>query len=95
MKPIYQLSGFFQRAVTDDRLNPTHVSLYMAIFQSWNAGQFQNPVSVSRCKLMQSSKICSKATYHKCIKDLHEYGYIRYQPSYHPLKGSLVYLADF
>jgi hypothetical protein len=95
MNYILQLSGFFQRVASDKHLNPTHVSLYMAIFQYWNAGHFQNPVSISRQELMRISKISAKATYHKCIKDLHNLGYIQYQPSYNPFKGSLVYLFDF
>jgi hypothetical protein len=95
MNYILQLTGFFQKVAADDRLNPTHVSLYMAIFQFWNAGRFQNPVSISRQELMRISKICAKATYHKCIKDLHAYGYIQYLPSFNPFKGSLVYLFDF
>jgi len=95
MNYILQLSGFFQKVAIDDRLNPTHVSLYMAVFQYWNAERFQNPVSISRQELMRISKISAKATYHKCIKDLHNYGYIQYLPSYNPFKGSLVYLFDF
>lgn len=95
MNYILQLSGFFQKVAVDNRLNPTHVSLYMAIFQYWNAERFQNPVSISRQELMRISKISAKATYHKCIKDLHNYGYIQYSPSFNPFKGSLVYLFDF
>ena len=94
MNYILQLSGFFQRVASDNRLNPTHVSLYMAIFQYWNAERFQNPVSISRQELMRISKISAKATYHKCIKDLHNFGYIKYIPSFNPFKGSLVYLFD-
>lgn len=66
----------------------------MAIFQYWNANHFHNPVSISRQDLMKISKISAKATYHKCIKDLHAYGYIQYLPSFNPFKGSLVYLFD-
>ncbi|MFV0472179.1 MAG: hypothetical protein ACK5L7_09155 [Paludibacteraceae bacterium] len=94
MNYILQLTGFFQRVASDNRLNPTHVSLYMAIFQFWNAERFQNPVSISRQELMRISKISAKATYHKCIKDLHNFGYIKYIPSFNPFKGSLVYLFD-
>ena len=95
MNYILQLSGFFQKVAVDNRLNPTHVSLYMAVFQFWNAERFQNPVTISRQELMRISKISAKATYHKCIKDLHNFGYIQYLPSYNPFKGSLVYLFDF
>lgn len=44
---------------------------------------------------MHVCKISSTATYHKCIKELHQYGYITYTPSYNPYKGSLVLLFDF
>lgn len=94
MNYILQLSGFFQKVAVDNRLNPTHVSLYMAVFQFWNAERFRNPVTISRQELMRISKISAKATYHKCIKDLHNFGYIQYIPSYNPFKGSLVYLFD-
>ena len=95
MNYIRHLTGFFLRVSEDSRLNPTHISLYMAIFQFWNLERFRNPVSISRQELMRISKICAKATYHKCIRDLHNFGYIRYQPSYNPFKGSLVHLFDF
>lgn len=44
---------------------------------------------------MKVSKISAKATYHKCMKDLHDFGYLKYKPSYNPFKGSLVYLFNF
>ena len=31
---------------------------------------------------MEAAKINGLATYHKCIRELHEYGYIDYHPSY-------------
>ncbi|WP_156169683.1 hypothetical protein [Sphingobacterium sp. IITKGP-BTPF85] len=36
------------------------------------------------------SKINSKATYHKAMAYLHKNGYIDYQPSYNPFKGSAI-----
>ena len=44
---------------------------------------------------MRVSKISAKATYHKCIKELNNYGYLRYEPSFNPIRGSLVYLFNF
>ncbi len=95
MNYIRHLAGFFDRVAKDDRLGPLHVSMYVSLFQFWNASRFKNPISISRSELMRVSKICSKATYHKCIKELNEYGYLRYAPSYNPIRGSLVYLFNF
>jgi hypothetical protein len=44
---------------------------------------------------MRISKISSKSTYHKCLKKLHHLGYICYEPSYNPFKGSHVFLFNF
>ncbi len=95
MNYIRQLTGFFHRAAKDNQLNPTHVSLYIAMFQLWNLNRFISPISVSRSELMGLSKVSSKTTYHKCMRELQQFGYIRYDPSYHPLRGSWVYLFDF
>ncbi|WP_241277905.1 MULTISPECIES: hypothetical protein [Chryseobacterium] len=44
---------------------------------------------------MKLGKIKSFATYHKCIRDLHNAGFIIYSPSYNSYKGSLVEIVDF
>lgn len=41
---------------------------------------------------MERSKIKSIATYHKCVKQMEEFGYIEYLPSYNTYKGSQVKL---
>ena len=95
MNYIKHLTGFFEKVAIDKSLNPTHVSLYIALFQFWNCNRFKNPISISRDEVMRISKISSKATYHKCLKNLHSLGYINYEPSYNPFKGSHVYLFNF
>jgi hypothetical protein len=94
MNYIKQLTGFFDRVELDQNLNPTHVSLYIALFQYWNLNRFQNPISITRDEIMKISKICSKSTYHKCMRDLHDKGYVIYYPSYNPFRGSLVQMLD-
>ena len=95
MNYIKHLAGFFDRVAADERLNPTHVSMYVSLFQFWNASRFQNPISISRNELMKVSKISAKATYHKCMRELNDFGYLKYMPSYNPFKGSLVHLFNF
>ncbi|MCF6132755.1 transcriptional regulator [Flavobacterium wongokense] len=95
MNYIKHLTGFFDKVAADRQLNPTHISLYMSLFQFWNCNRFKNPISISRDEIMRISKISSKATYHKCLKALHAQGYIKYEPSYNPFKGSHVFLFNF
>jgi hypothetical protein len=95
MNYIKHLTGFFEKVALDRTLNPTHVSLYIALFQFWNCNRFKNPISINRDEVMRISKISSKATYHKCLKNLHSLGYINYQPSFNPFRGSHVILFNF
>lgn len=95
MNYIKHLTGFFEKVATDKTLNPTHVSLYIALFQFWNCNRFRNPISINRDEVMRISKISSKATYHKCLKNLHSQSYISYEPSYNPFKGSHVIMFNF
>jgi hypothetical protein len=44
---------------------------------------------------MQYSKIGSKSTYHRCIKELHHWSYIIYYPSHNPFKGSKIKMLKF
>ncbi|RKE86629.1 hypothetical protein [Epilithonimonas arachidiradicis] len=94
MKYIKHLTGFYEKVACDSTLKPTHMSIYLALFQFWNFNRFRNPISISREEVMRISKINSKATYHKCLKNLHASGYINYQPSYNPFVGSQVIMLD-
>ena len=93
MNPLCLIDEFLQRAALDDRITSLHISLYAAIFQRWNAAGAHSPVRATRLSLMQVSKIGSKGTYHRCISDLENYGYIHYQGSNHPIEGRLIGLT--
>ncbi|WP_310992080.1 hypothetical protein [Aequorivita marina] len=79
----------------DSRLNPTHISLYMALFNQWNINRFPDDFIIIRDEVMKSSKIGSKSTYHRCLKQLDTWNYIRYKPSHNIFKGSRISLSIF
>jgi hypothetical protein len=89
---VKELTSFFSAIREDHRIGTSHISLYMALFQLYNLNQFQNPVEITRSAVMEVAKISGLATYHKCIKDLADFGYIQYQPSYNPAISSQVVL---
>ena len=95
MNYIRHLTKFYEKLAQDDRLNPNHVSLYLALFQCWNMNLFVNPISVNRAQVLQFCKIGSNHTYYKALKDLCNWGYIQYEPSFSPVKGSLINLCIF
>ncbi len=95
MNYIKHLTAFYELVSSDNRLFPSHVSLYMALFQFWNINHFENPVSICRKEVLQLSKIGSYNTYHRSLHDLHSFGYIKYEPSHNQFIGSLVHLYNF
>ena len=95
MNYIKHLTAVYEKFAEDDRLNPSHVSLYMALFQFWNLNRFRNPVSIARGEVMKLSKIASNKTYLKGLRELDQWGYIRYFPSRNPMKGSKVEICNF
>ncbi len=92
---IKHLNGVLDQFAKDNRLNPTHISLYVALFQLWNHNFFREEFHINREEVMDFSKIGSKSTYHKCIKQLSHWNYLRYIPSHNPFKGSRIKMFDF
>ena len=85
-----QLSAFFNLIQHNTNMFPSHISLYTSLFQLWSRNRFQNPVGIIREDVMQMSKINSKATYHKCMRDLQDLNFITYHPSFSQYHSSTV-----
>lgn len=90
----YLPAAFLRKAADDPRLLPSHLSLVMAVFYFRNDDTPVAPTRISRSKLMRFSRIRSIATYHKCLKELIAFGYINYEPSYHPKNASSIWLLN-
>ena len=89
--PLY----IFLSAIGDDpRISCAHISVYMALWKKWKDNRCQQPLSFFRSDLAPLCKLSSYNSYHKTIRQLHEYGYIKYVPSYNHFLGSLVYFNE-
>lgn len=95
MNYIKNLNAVYVRFIHDERLGAVHISLYMALYQEWNSSRFAAKFYINRHGLMLASKIGSRTTYHKCLRELEQWGYIRYYPSMNPYKGSQVSMISF
>lgn len=77
----------------DKRLTVWHISVLFAIMQLCQQDDvFGTTIFISRAKVMRLALIKSAMTYHKCMAQLQQYGYVLYLPSYHPEVGSRVFL---
>ncbi|WP_413998143.1 hypothetical protein ACMDB5_10120 [Flavobacterium sp. W1B] len=91
MESLKPLSEFFSAIEKDYRISITHIGIYAALLQYRTDKGFTNPIQVFSYEIMHIAKISAAATYHKCVRELNEYGYIRYEPSFKRNQGSRIY----
>ncbi len=94
MNYIQHLNARFVDFYDDGRMHPGHFSLYMALFFYWNLHRFPEEFYANRTELMNMSKIGSKSTYHRLLKELQDFGYIAYRPARSPHELSTVALSQ-
>ena len=92
---IKHLNRVFALFSRDNRLNPSHISLYLALFQFWNVNYYSSEFFINRQEVMNLAKIGSKSTYHRCIRELNHWSYLVYMPSHNPWKGSKIKMFNF
>lgn len=92
---ITHLNNVFEIFHEDQRIKQGHMTLYLAFFQKWNRLFFQKTLTINRELIMERAKIKSKTTYHNYLKDLNDWDYLQYYPSYHPARGSRIKMAIF
>ena len=93
MEPLEPLSDFFAAIKEDYRISITHIGIYAALLQYWSEHKYETPVHVFSHEIMRIAKISASATFHKAIKELSEYSYLKYDPSFNRKKGSKIYMC--
>lgn len=75
------LEHFFSRACSDARLAPRHVAVFasLVILRSRASG---DRFLLIPSEVMCLARIQSRDTYHRTLRELHDYGYILYAPSH-------------
>ncbi len=85
---------FFRQAAKDPRINITHIGLYAALLYQWSRQPCSGPLAVYSHEMLGPAKFSCRETYYKYMRELSEYGYIRYEPSNNNRRPSKVYLTD-
>lgn len=93
MESIKPLSDFFSAIEKDYRISITHIGVYAALLKYSGDRVFTTPIQVFSYEIMHIAKISASSTYHKCVKELNEYGYIKYEPSFKRNQGSRIYFS--
>jgi hypothetical protein len=82
VKAFRPISVFFEAIRNDRRISVTHIGVYAALVEYWQENGFVNPMEAYSYEIMLLAKLSASTTYHKCIRDLHAYGYVHYEPSF-------------
>ena len=91
MESLKLLSAFFESIKNDFRIGSTHIAVFAALVQFWMQKGMINPLQAYSIEIQKIAKIVSPKTYHKCMRELVEYGYVIYLPSKNKNKRSSVY----
>jgi hypothetical protein len=83
-------SDFLDKTMDDNRISNIHIGLFVILVYMFSKQGYQGPLVVFAKMVMKEAKISSTATYHKLIRELHDYGYLQYKPSFNNRKGSQI-----
>jgi hypothetical protein len=92
-KDLNVFKGFLVSLIKDERITVWHLGIILGIIQL-AGNDIESPIFISRKLVMGLGHINNIGTYHKCIKELKAFGYIRYFPSFHPGIRTTVYLLQ-
>lgn len=84
------MAGFMKATRRDPRISIAHIGVFSVLLNIRRQQGGKDPFPISREEIMESAKISSTATYFKIIRQLHEYGYIRYRPTFNRMRRSTV-----
>jgi len=91
MESLKLLSAFFESIEKDFRIGSTHIAIFSALVQFWMQKGMINPIQAYSIEIQNIAKIISPKTYHKCMRELHEYGYLFYVPTKNKNRRSSIY----
>lgn len=91
MKALAAFLEFMERISRDARIGPIHISLYTALFNGCcNAGG-NNVLTIDAVLMMQTAKL-SRTSFYQVLRELEEFGYIKYNRATSKWEASTVSL---
>lgn len=94
MESLSPLSLFFEMTKQDQRISNTHIGIFAALLQFRVERGFGNPIESDCHEIMKIAKISASKTYYRCVRDMSDYGYLRYEPSKKKNRISKIYFFE-
>lgn len=92
MPSFKPLSDFFDAIHNDSRVTLNHIGVYAVLLHCWQENNCVNPVRAYSYEIMKVAKLSAGCTYHRYVRDLHDFGYIRYEPSFNKNQRSRLFI---
>ena len=80
------MEDFLKAIQKDPRIGIAHIGLYAVLLTFRKSGV----IEICAKEVIPIAKIGTRSTYYRLIRELDAYGYVRYEPSYDPLKPSRI-----
>jgi hypothetical protein len=93
MNYVAHLELLFRMWELDNRITPNHRAIYLELFRIWNKWHWAPVIQFQRDSVLKKSNV-RRSTYVQCMKDLHSWGYLDYQPNNSPRTGNFVRLFE-
>ncbi len=84
--------AFLIKASGDCRMGPAHVALFAALHRLWRLYACPEGLDINVVEVMRYAKFHTAKTYYCILKELHEYHYLRYEPSFCRKRKSKIYM---
>lgn len=92
MEVLRPFTKFISGIAGDVRIGSTHIALFAAVYSLWLENERPSEMALPPRQAMRKAKILARSTYVRAIRDLHEWGYLVYKPSYNNRRVSSVIL---
>lgn len=94
MNGFEQIKSFYSWVFNNpDKVRPTHVSLYLFIWNQANRANWAEWIKCPYDLVIRGSCIGNNGTYYRCLDDLQKFGLIEYQPGLNNYKAPLIKLV--
>lgn len=95
MNGFEQIKSFYSWVFNNpDKARPTHVSLYLFLWNQANRANWAEWIKIPYDLAMQGACIGNNGTYYKCLDELQSYGLIEYQRGINLYKAPIVKLIQ-
>lgn len=88
------LFRFWNAIAKDPRITMRHIGLYAALLCVWRKEGAKDPLCLFSHDIMSAAKMITQSTYHQYIRQLDEYGYLKYVPSFKKNQPSKIFLLS-